>query len=96
MLSWMYLNELEGFVQEEGAADRGFVPDFGRRENLPVSPVEDGVFLLTLPGKYGIVFPKVNNGFSASRAVRVRGENRESGATPERYRHCERGGSGMR
>ena len=28
VLSWMYLNELEGFVQEEGAADRGFVPDF--------------------------------------------------------------------
>ena len=28
VLSWMYLNELEGFVQEAGAADKGFVPDF--------------------------------------------------------------------
>ena len=51
---------------------------------------------MTLPGKYGIVFPKVNNGFSASRAVRVRGENRESGANPERYRHCQRGGARRR
>ena len=28
VLSWMYLNDLEGFVQEEAAADRGFIPDF--------------------------------------------------------------------
>ena len=28
VLSWMYLNELEGFTQEGGAADRGFIPDF--------------------------------------------------------------------
>ena len=28
VLSWMYLNELEGFVQEESAADKGFIPDF--------------------------------------------------------------------
>ena len=28
VLSWMYLNELEGFVQEEAAADREFIPDF--------------------------------------------------------------------
>ena len=28
VLSWMYLNDLEGFVQEESAADRGFIPDF--------------------------------------------------------------------
>ena len=28
VLSWMYLNDLEGFVQEETAADRGFIPDF--------------------------------------------------------------------
>ena len=29
VLSWMYLNELEGFVQEEEAADAGFIPNFG-------------------------------------------------------------------
>ena len=28
VLSWMYLNDLEGFVQEETAADRQFIPDF--------------------------------------------------------------------
>ena len=28
VLSWMYLNGLEGFVQEEEAADRRFIPDF--------------------------------------------------------------------
>ena len=28
VLSWMYLNDLEGFTQEETAADRGFIPDF--------------------------------------------------------------------
>ena len=28
VLSWMYLNELEGFTQEAESADRGFVPDF--------------------------------------------------------------------
>ena len=28
VLSWMYLNDLEGFTQEESAADRGFIPDF--------------------------------------------------------------------
>ena len=28
VLSWMYLNDLEGFAQEEAAADRGFIPDF--------------------------------------------------------------------
>ena len=28
VLSWMYLNDLEGFTQEAGAADRGFIPDF--------------------------------------------------------------------
>ena len=28
VLSWMYLNDLEGFVQESEAADRGFIPDF--------------------------------------------------------------------
>ena len=28
VLSWMYLNELEGFTQEADAADRGFIPDF--------------------------------------------------------------------
>ena len=28
VLSWMYLNDLEGFVQEETAADAGFIPDF--------------------------------------------------------------------
>ena len=28
VLSWMYLNELEGFTQEEASADKGFIPDF--------------------------------------------------------------------
>ncbi len=28
VLSWMYLNDLEGFTQEEAAADRKFIPDF--------------------------------------------------------------------
>ena len=28
VLSWMYLNDLHGFTQEEAAADRGFIPDF--------------------------------------------------------------------
>ena len=28
VLSWMYLNELEGFVQEQESADTGFIPDF--------------------------------------------------------------------
>ena len=27
-LSWMYLNDLEGFTQEADAADAGFIPDF--------------------------------------------------------------------
>jgi putative pyruvate formate lyase activating enzyme len=28
VLSWMYLNDLEGFTQDEAAADKGFIPDF--------------------------------------------------------------------
>ena len=28
VLSWMYLNDLEGFTQEDAAADRIFIPDF--------------------------------------------------------------------
>lgn len=28
VLSWMYLNDLEGFTQEAEAADKGFIPDF--------------------------------------------------------------------
>ena len=28
VLSWMYLNDLEGFTQEEDSADKGFIPDF--------------------------------------------------------------------
>ena len=28
VLSWMYLNDLEGFVQEDEAADAQFIPDF--------------------------------------------------------------------
>ena len=28
VLSWMYLNDLEGFTQEEDSADLGFIPDF--------------------------------------------------------------------
>ena len=36
---------------------------------------------------------KVNNGFSAACAGWAGAENRESGASPERYRHCKRGGT---
>ena len=28
VLSWMYLNDLEGFIQEDEAADAAFIPDF--------------------------------------------------------------------
>ena len=28
VLSWMYLNDLEGFAQEAESADKGFIPDF--------------------------------------------------------------------
>ena len=28
VLSWMMLNDLEGFTQEAEAADAGFIPDF--------------------------------------------------------------------
>ena len=28
VLSWMFLNDLDGFTQEKEAADRGFIPDF--------------------------------------------------------------------
>ena len=28
VLSWMFLNELEGFTQESGSEDTGFIPDF--------------------------------------------------------------------
>ncbi len=28
VLSWMYLNDIEGFTQEAAAADTGFIPDF--------------------------------------------------------------------
>ena len=28
VLSWMFLNDLEGFTQEEASADQGFIPDF--------------------------------------------------------------------
>ena len=28
VLSWMYLNGLEGFVQEDAAADQRYIPDF--------------------------------------------------------------------
>ena len=28
VLSWMYLNDLEGFTQEESASDTAFIPDF--------------------------------------------------------------------
>ena len=28
VLSWMYLNRLEGFTQKAAAADTGFIPDF--------------------------------------------------------------------
>ena len=30
VLSWMYLNDLEGFTQEEAAADGAYIPDFGQ------------------------------------------------------------------
>ncbi len=30
VLSWMYLNGLEGFTQEDSAADGAYIPDFGR------------------------------------------------------------------
>ena len=30
VLSWMYLNELDGFVQEPEAAQRSYIPDFGK------------------------------------------------------------------
>ena len=32
VLSWMYLNELEGFVQEAAAATERYIPDFDRLE----------------------------------------------------------------
>ncbi len=28
VLSWMYLNDLDGFIQEDSAADAAFIPDF--------------------------------------------------------------------
>ena len=28
VLSWMYLNDLEGFTQEDTAASTAFIPDF--------------------------------------------------------------------
>ena len=28
VLSWMFLNDLDGFTQEETAADKRFIPDF--------------------------------------------------------------------
>ena len=28
VLSWMYLNDLEGFTQEDTAASEAFIPDF--------------------------------------------------------------------
>ncbi len=31
VLSWVYLNDLEGFTQEADAADSAFIPDFARR-----------------------------------------------------------------
>ena len=43
-----------------------------------------------------MVTGKVNNHLSAFEAVWVSKENRESGATPERYRHCKRGGGRTR
>jgi putative pyruvate formate lyase activating enzyme len=30
VLSWMYLNDLEGFIQEDSAAEKDFIPDFGQ------------------------------------------------------------------
>ena len=32
VLSWMYLNRLEGFTQEAESADAGFIPDFAGRK----------------------------------------------------------------
>ncbi len=32
VLSWMYLNDLEGFTQEDSAADEAFIPDFRTSE----------------------------------------------------------------
>ena len=29
VLSWMFLNDLEGFTQEAGAAEERYIPDFG-------------------------------------------------------------------
>lgn len=43
-----------------------------------------------------MVTGKVNNHLSAFGIVRISKENRESGATPERYRHCKRGGGRTR
>ena len=34
VLSWMYLNRLEGFTQEETAADAGFIPDFRQERQI--------------------------------------------------------------
>jgi len=28
VLSWMYLNDLEGFIQEDSAASNVYIPDF--------------------------------------------------------------------
>ena len=28
VLSWMFLNDLQGFTQEESAADKVYIPDF--------------------------------------------------------------------
>ena len=28
VLSWMYLNDLEGFTQEESSGDSAYIPDF--------------------------------------------------------------------
>ena len=33
VLSWMYLNRLEGFTQEATAADAGFIPDFSAQDD---------------------------------------------------------------
>ena len=35
VLSWMYLNDLEGFTQEAAAADECFIPDFQAKLNNP-------------------------------------------------------------
>ena len=32
VLSWMYLNDLEGFTQEDSAATTDFIPDFSRQD----------------------------------------------------------------